>query len=68
MLCTYLHLAADKAKRKAFSSGAVGIATRRDRGRGASLLAPIERSREHACSGAHYLEKEQGGRAYSSAA
>jgi alanine dehydrogenase len=66
-LFTYLHLAADKPQAEALmASGATCIAyeTVTDRGGGLPLLRPMSEvaGRMSVQVGAHYLEKEQGGR------
>jgi len=67
LLFTYLHLAPDPAQAKALlASGATCIAyeTVTDRGGGLPLLRPMSEvaGRMSVQVGAHYLEKEQGGR------
>lgn len=67
VLFTYLHLAADKPQAEALmASGAVCIAyeTVTDRAGGLPLLRPMSEvaGRMSVQVGAHYLEKEQGGR------
>jgi len=67
ILFTYLHLAADRAQTEGLMrSGAVGIAyeTVTDERGGLPLLAPMSEvaGRMSVQVGAHYLEKEQGGR------